>query len=152
MAKIELGDIFEIETAKGKAYFQCVKIDKSRGDLIKVFNKLYHERAEFIESVIKVKDNYFIGFPLGAAYRRKLIEKVGNISLPDDFELPKYMRSKHVIQGRFFGWHIINTSTWKRQLVEKLSEEQKQLSPWGIWNDTLLKESLESGWNLEKWN
>ncbi|NYE07484.1 hypothetical protein F4694_004295 [Bacillus niacini] len=24
--------------------------------------------------------------------------------------------------------------------------EQKQLSPWGTWNDTLLKERLDEGW------
>jgi len=151
MSKIELGDIFEIDTRKGKAYFQCVRIDKIKLDLIKVFNKIYQKRPESIESVITVKDNYFIGFALSTAYRRKLVEKVGNVTLPIDFDLPKYMRSKHVIRGQFLGWHIIDTNTLKRELVEKLSIDQQHLSPWGIWNDTLLKESLESGWSLENW-
>ena len=151
MSKIELGDIFEIKTSKGKAYFQCVKIDKVKGDLINVFNKLYDERPSSIEKVTNVLDHYFIGFPLSAAYKRKLVEKVGNISLPNDFELPAYARDKHVIRGEFLGWHIVDVNTLKRQFVEKLSIEQKNLSPWGIWNDTLLKEQLERGWNLENW-
>jgi len=151
MSKIELGDVFEINTNKGKAYFQCVKIDKVRGDLINVFNKLYNERPPSIDKVINVKDHYFIGFPLSAAYKRKLVEKVGNIPLPNDFELPKYMRDKHVIRREFLGWHIVDVSTLKRQFVEELSPEQKQLSPIGIYNDTLLKEMLERGWNLENW-
>jgi hypothetical protein len=151
MSKIEIGDVFEIDTNKGKAYFQCVKIDKVRGDLINVFNKLYDERPLSIDAVTNVKDHYIIGFPLVAAYKRKLVEKVENIPLPNDFELPQYMRDKHVIRGEFLGWHIIDVNTLKRQFVEKLSPEQKQLSPIGIYNDTLLKEMLERGWSLENW-
>ena len=152
MAKIELGDIFEINTAKGKAYFQCVKIDKLNCDTIKVFNQLYDERPSSITSLLHVPDYYFIGFALGAALKRKLVEKIGNIPLPTNFESPKYMRSKHVVRGQFLGWHIVDTKTLKRQFVERLSSEQKQLSQWGTWNDTLLKERLESGWNLENWS
>jgi hypothetical protein len=151
MSKIELGDVFEINTNKGKAYLQCVKIDKLRGDLINVFNKLYNESPSSIDEVINVKDHYFIGFPLSVAYRRKLVKKIGNVPLPDDFELPKYMRDKHVVRKEVLGWHIVDVNTLKRQFVEKLSPEQKQLSPIGIYNDTLLKEMLECGWNLENW-
>jgi hypothetical protein len=151
MSKIELGDIFEINTNQGKAYFQYVKIDKVKSDLINVFNKLYDERPPSIDKVINVKDHYFIGFALSAAYKRKLVEKVGSIPLRDDFELPVYMRDKHVIKGEFLGWHIVDVNTLKRQFVEKLSPEQMQLSPIGACNDTLLKEMLERGWNLENW-
>jgi len=151
MAKIELGDIFEIITSEGKAYIQCVKIDKVNCDIIKVFNQLYDERPSSIESVTNVQDYYFIGFALSAAFRRKLVEKIGNIPLSIDFELPKYMRDKHAIRGELIGWHIVDVNTLKRQFVEKLSAEQKQLSPIGIYSDTLLKEMLERGWNLENW-
>jgi len=151
MTKIELGDIFEINTVKGKGYFQCVKIDKRNCDTIKVFNQLYDEKPVSIENVTNIPDFYFIGFALGPAFKRKLVEKVGNVSLPIGLELPKYVREKHKVRGQFLGWNIIDTSTLKIQLVENLSDEQKQLSPAGIWNDTLLKEKLESGWNLEKW-
>jgi hypothetical protein len=151
MSKIALGDIFEIDTRKGKAYFQCVKIDKVRGDLINVFNKLYDEAPTVIEKAINVEDHYFVGFPLSDAYKRKLVEKVGNIPLPNDFELPAYMRDKHVIKGELLGWHIRDVNTLKRRFVEKLSPQQKKLSPVGIYNDTLLKEMLEQGWSFENW-
>jgi len=152
MAKINTGDIFEIDTNKGKAYFQCVKIDKLKCDTIKVFNQLYDERPSSIENIANVNDNYFIVFPLSVALHRKLVSKVGYIPLAPDFELPKYTRDKHVIRRQFLGWHIVDNTTLKRQFVEKLSAEQKLLSPSGIWNDTLLKEQLEAGWNLENWN
>jgi hypothetical protein len=152
MAKIELGDIFELDTAKGRAYFQCVKIDKLKWDTLKVFNKLYDERPLSTESIIKVGDHYFIGFALSAAFKRKLVVKIGNIPLSNDFELPQYRRIKHIVREEVLGWFIVDITTWKRQFVEVLSLEQKKLSPWGVWNDTLLKEKLESGWNLESWD
>lgn len=151
MSKVDLGDIFEIGTEKGKAYFQCINIDKERCDTIKVFNKLYDVRPLNIEEVTHESDCYFVGFPLGAAHRRKLVEKVGNLPLSKDFKLPEYTRDKHVIRKEFLGWHIVNTSTLKRQFVKELSAAQKQLSPCGVWNDTLLKEMLERGWNLKNW-
>ena len=61
------------------------------------------------------------------------------------------MRTEHNIRGEFLGWHIVDTETWQRQLVKTLSPEQKKLSPWGIWNDTLLIENLVNDWSLEKW-
>lgn len=149
MAKVELGDIFEINTNKGNAYFQCVKIDKLKWDIIKVFNQLFDERPS-LNIIVDIHDSYFVGFALGAAFKRKLVEKIGNVPLEPDSKLPEYMRSNHAVRGQHLGWHIIDTATWKRQLVEKPSEEQMRLSPWGIWNDTLLKEKLESGWNLSK--
>lgn len=151
MKKIDIGDIFEIGTKKGKGYFQCVKLDKIRCDTIMIFNKLYKERP-LIESIIDVDDRYFVGFPLGAALNRKLVEKVGNVSLPINFQFPTQSREEHVIQGEFLGWHIIDNKTLRRELVKTLSPEQMKLSPLSIWNDTLLKEMLEKGWSLKDWN
>ena len=151
MAKVELGDIFEIITTKGKGYFQCVKIDQVRGDLIKVYNKVYNDKPLLISDMVSVKDAYYIGFPVNAALNRKLISKIGNIPLPANLELPTHMRDKHIIQGEFLGWFIIEVKTLKRQFVEELTQEQRSLSPIGLYNDTLLKERLERGWNLENW-
>jgi hypothetical protein len=92
MFRIGLGDIFEINTNEGKAYFQYVKIDKIRGDLINVFNKLYDSRPSHIEIVTNVKDHYYVRFSLITAYKRKLIEKVGYIPLPVSLELPHCYR------------------------------------------------------------
>ncbi|GGA49178.1 hypothetical protein [Psychrobacillus lasiicapitis] len=56
-----------------------------------------------------------------------------------------------MVNGVLICWHIIDYDTWSRENVERLSKEQKQLSPWGIWNDTLLKQRLAEGWTLDKW-
>ncbi|WP_156350813.1 hypothetical protein [Psychrobacillus sp. FJAT-21963] len=56
-----------------------------------------------------------------------------------------------MVNGELICWHIIDYDTWKRETVERMTEEQKQLSPWGIWNDTLLKQRLAEGWTLDRW-
>jgi hypothetical protein len=72
----------------------------------------------------------------------------GNFNLPQDFVLPKIFRSKCTIKGQFINWHIIDYETWKIEQVQGLSDEQKQLSPWETWNDTLLKERLDEGLDI----
>jgi hypothetical protein len=53
--------------------------------------------------------------------------------------------------GKLISWHIIDYNTWNRKSVIKLNEIQIRLSPFEIWNDTLLVERLEDDWDLEKW-
>lgn len=151
MPKLKLGDIFEIKTQKGNGYFQCVYSAKSNGELIKVFYKLHRQRPANLEDIVYDDDFYYIGFPLKFALKRKLVELVGHIFVEKDFEKPQYARSPHVIRGEFQGWHIIDTTTLKRTLVPKLTEEQKRLSPHGIVNDIYIKDRFEEGWRLESW-
>ncbi|MDQ0639853.1 hypothetical protein QF042_003418 [Pedobacter sp. W3I1] len=145
----KIGDIFEINTPKGKAYLHYIYKDPTIGDLVRVLPGLHCERPANFDKLAGSKERYMIYFPLAAANKQKIVEKVGSYLFK--FEKPKYMRTEHIVKGEFLGWHIINTDTWQRQLVKSLNSEQKQLSPWGIWNDTLLVENLVADWNLEKW-
>jgi hypothetical protein len=151
MKKNQIGDVFEITTNKGLGYFQCVNTHKTKGELIIVFNKLYSEEQKDLELIISVPDYYFYNFPLIYAWKRKLVRIVGNCSIPQKIEIPLFMRDKHIIRGEFLGWHIINTETLQIQLVQNLNEEQKNLSQFGIINDTFLKERLEAGWSPRNW-
>jgi len=150
MSKIRIGDIFEINTPKGKGYLHYVYKDKLMGDLIRVLPGLYSERPDNLSELAKSKERYMIFFPLSAAYKKKSIEYAGRLDLID-FVKPGYMRDTHIVRGDFLGWHIIDTNTIHRQLVKNLTIEQGKLSPWGIWNDTLLIERLVTGWTLEEW-
>lgn len=150
MARIKVGDIFEINTPKGRAYLHYIYKDKTTGDLIRVLPGLYSKRPANFDTLAGSKERYVVFFPLSAANKQKIVEQVGYYPA-DNFGKPKYMRTEHFVRGEFVGWHIIDTETWQRQLVKKLTPEQKQLSPWGIWNDTLLIENLLTDWSLEKW-
>ncbi|HNR90456.1 MAG TPA: hypothetical protein PKM65_19115 [Spirochaetota bacterium] len=150
MAKVKIGDMFELVTPKGKAYLHYIYKDKSLGDLIRVLPGIYHEEPiDYIE-IAKQKELYLIFFPLSAAYKRNLVKQVAHYD-DNNFQKPKFMREKHVIHGEFKGWYIVDTDSWNNQFVTKLTDEEKLLSPWGIWNDSLLIDRIVEGWTLEKW-
>ena len=150
MKKPKLGDVFEIITPKGNAYLHYIHKDKTIGDLIRVLPGLFTERPDDFDAIASAKERYIIFFPLSAANNRKLVERVGFYPA-DEFEMPKYMRTKHFVGKEYLDWHIVDTDTWKRQLLNSLTPEQMQFSPWGIWNDTLLIERLVDDWSLDKW-
>lgn len=151
MARLTLGDIFELETSKGKAYLHFIHKEHNIGELIRVLDGLYPERPSCFEELAGAAEQFMIYFPLAAAKRRKIVARVGNFPAKA-FAIPRYMRTTHYVRGEFLGWHIVNTGSWKTTLVKELSPEEKQLSPWGTWNDTLLIERLEQNWSLENWS
>lgn len=149
--QLKVGDVFEIITPNGIGLFQYVHKDETIGQLIRVLPSLYEEGYILEKKLVEKKELYFIHFPLSSALKQKVVSKKGNFNLPQDFVLPSKFRSKHTINGEFISWHIIDYKTWKREEVQELSDAQKQLSPWGTWNDTLLKERLAERWALDNW-
>lgn len=150
MAKMIIGNIYEINTEKGKAYLHYIFKDDELGELVRVLPGLYSEKPTNFNELVESEELFSVFFPLSFANKKKIVEFVGNYS-DKKFTKPNYMRSEHIVKGEFLGWHIVNTDTWERQLVKKLSQEQKTLSPWGIWNDTLLVERLVGNWKLSEW-
>jgi hypothetical protein len=95
MKKIQIGDIFELETAKGKGYLHYVYKDDSYGELIRILPGLYSERPSKLEGLASGKERYMIFFPVGLATRKKSIQIVGFYSA-NNFGIPRYMRSPHL--------------------------------------------------------
>ncbi|PIC62581.1 hypothetical protein CSV79_16305 [Sporosarcina sp. P13] len=152
MALLKIGDVFGIETSNGIAYFQYVHKNEEIGSLIRILPNLNQDNKDEFNKLVEQKELYLIHFPLGDALRQKIVSKMGNYPIPKEFVLPKKFRVKHIIKGEFICWHIVDYDNWQRERVEKLNDEQKQLSPWGTWNDTFLKERLVEGWTLDKWD
>lgn len=150
MKRIKLGDIFEINTPKGKAYLHFIYKDSVLGELIRVLPGLYSDRPVNLGDLAKLNECYMVSFPLAAAVKKTIVIPVGFYPA-SDFSKPRFMREEHIVRDEFLGWFIVDTDTWKRQLVKNLTPEQKKYSPWGIWNDTLLVESLVNDWKLEEW-
>ena len=148
--KIELGDIFELKTSKGYVYLQCVRIpvDKRQDvELVRIYYKVHPIQTKDF-SLIQKSSFFYLNFVLQAAYNRKIVEKVGNVPLESDFKPPRYFRTKNPFGE---GWQIVDSVNWHRETIEKLTNEQLKLSPWGGWNDTLIIERLDEGWTLENW-
>lgn len=150
MKKIKIGDIFEIPTKNGWAYMQYIKAPKNKSEIekVRIFYTVYEKRPKEISDVLS-SDYFFLSFVLGRALRLNIINNVGNYSIPETLEYPRFFRTEHLFKENW--WQIVDSKTSHRKSVEKLSQEQKKLSPWGTWNDTLLKENLENGWTLDKW-
>lgn len=153
MTNLKLGDLFTINTSKGKALLQFVHNNKDIGELIRVLPGLYPDSLPELEKFIQKPELFLVHFPLKAAKKKNIIEHIGNYKIPNHFSIPRFMReTKKDKNGNFISWQIIDYTTWKREPVTKLSDEQKQLSPWGIWNDTLLIDRLTQDWTLDNWN
>jgi hypothetical protein len=147
--KLIAGDIYRIKTKLGFAFFQYFETSEEI-EYIRVLATI-SEGGNITQEEIDRKERWTIGFPVKAATRKKIIERIGNFGIPENFTTPKYARTPHNIRGEHLGWHIVDRNTWNLQLKTELDEEDLEISPWGIWNDTLLIERLEGNWSLSDW-
>lgn len=107
--------------------------------------------SNHLENLVNEKELYFISFPLKYAVKKKCVKLIGNYNVPEFVKVTRYYRDTHIIRGEFICWHIVDSETLKRRSVKELSDEEKMLSEWGSWNDTLLAERIAEGWTLDKW-
>jgi hypothetical protein len=149
MKKVQIGNIFEIDTPNGKGYLHYI-YNNNVISVVRVLQGLHKELLPDLESLASMNERYLILFPVQAAVNKKIIKPVG--SYPEtSYAIPPFMRNEYNVKGVSLGWHIVNTANWHRQHVENLTAEQLKLSPWESWNDTLLVERLVSDWKLEDW-
>ncbi len=153
LKKIKYGDVFEIITKNGVAFFQCVKeTSTTECEIIRILPGVYKESESIdLNNLVQEKEVFFVQFALKYAVKKKCVKPVGNYVVPENVEIPKYFRDKHIIKGKFISWHIINSDTLQIRSVKELTDEEKLLSPAGIWNDTLLGERIAEGWKPEDW-
>lgn len=151
MMRIKEGDLFEIETPEGKAYFQHIIKDPMMGHLIRVFPKIYSQALDYPEAIVKEKESFFTYFPLAAALKKNIVRYVGKSNVPFESKKPTFMRQALSIGngGKVLNWRIINMDSGEIEVVESLSEDQKKLSLRECWNDTLLIERICERWKPE---
>jgi hypothetical protein len=146
--KIKIGDMFSIKTSKGKVYLHCLKIEKG-DEIVRVLDGFFPSGCVNLDALANKPERFFLGFPVNAAYSRKIIDLEGYVSA-ETYPVPNIMRStmkwpdgvKH---------YIVDVKTLKRKQITELTADYLALSPFGRWNDTLLIERLETGWKLEDW-
>lgn len=94
---IKPGDVFEIHTAKGVAYFQFVKKIPPMGSLIRILPGTHD--GKFVDRCILAEQetNFWIFFPVATALKRKLVRKV------DYCDIPLHARKTPIFRS---GWWI----------------------------------------------
>lgn len=152
MTKIKIGDVFKINTPNGEAYLQYVHEDETIGELVRILPGVYEKLPENLNEIVAGKEAYLLHCPLKPAIRHKIIEAISNYDISQDFKIPQKFRTEITDdEGNLIGWCIVDYVTWYNDVVYELTEEQIQLSPWGIWSYPLLVERVSEGWALENW-
>jgi hypothetical protein len=148
--KLTSGDVFRIKTENGYGFMQYIETTHLGVEYVRVLDFMSDSEELSISEVYK-KERWCIEFCLKIAARRKIVSKVANFGIPVNFETALFARTEHNIKDEFLGWFIVNRKTLQRELKKNLSDEELKLSPFGVMNDTLIKEYLECDWKLDDW-
>lgn len=153
LPRIENGDVFKIKLTTGYGLIQCVKKSTSTEcEIIRVLRGVHQDiNDRLVSAVIGSLELFFALIPLKYALKSKMILYVTNHPIPVVSEAPKYFRDKHIIRSDFLGWDIVDSETLQRKLVQDLTKEEQELSPWGIFSIPDLVERIEESWVPANW-
>lgn len=146
MAKLKIGDVVEIMTAKGLFYAQYTHKHKQYGALLRVCRHSFNTRPCNFSELVEEEPAFMCFFPLSAAVDKGIVLIVSNIALPPNaIKFPTFRAGVVDPATRRVSvwWLWDGENEWR---VGDLSAEQRKLPIRGVWNDTLLVERIESGW------
>ncbi len=144
--KLKPGDIFEIETQNGSAYFQFVLNHNIYGSLIRVFHDIGKKNNEELKTLVQKKSNFLAFFPLSSALRKKIVVFKTNSSIPPSEEAMPLFKAGVVNPdtNKVSVWWL-----WDGVKEWKYDGDKKEIKDYpirGIWNDTLLKDRIVNKW------
>jgi hypothetical protein len=146
---ISIGDVFEIATTKGKAYFQFVKKVPPMGSLIRVLPGTYADLPD-LDVLVAEQTNFWIFFPVSAALKQGIVNSVKKCAIPEHSQKIPTFRAGIVDPSTGCvntWWFWDGEKEWK---VGEITAEQRKYPIRGTWNDTLLVQRIEDGWLPEK--
>jgi hypothetical protein len=146
---VRRSDVFEIAVPAGFAYLQCVCKNDDYGHLIRILPGVFSAPPLDVRELVDGKELYFVYFPLGVAVARHLVRYVASEPASAGSIPTMRRRGGMTAGGRVQNWWIVRPDG-SEELVEALSEGQKQLSLQEIWNDTFLIERISSGWRPDE--
>ena len=147
----KVGDLYEIETAKGLAYFQYNLENHEWSSLIRVLQGFYKSRPSqgCLAELVKKSHRFQQFLALNKAIREK------EVSFIETFPVPEFAQKLPIFKGSNHHktppedkiWYLWNgEKTW---CAGKLSfEEQKKYPLRGLCDATALKHFIETGMSL----
>jgi hypothetical protein len=149
LARPKIGDVVEIDTGQGLAYAHYSHQHPTYGALLRVFADLKAERPADLAAVVSGEPTFRTFFPLAAAVQRKIVSIAGHVPLSEEAKRFPTFRAGVVDPrtGRVATWWLWDGQNEVR--VGPLTDEMRRLSIRGVWNDTILKERILSGWTPE---
>lgn len=144
------GQVFSIATEKGFGFIQYIETDCLGIEYVRVLQPMKGTDT-ITQKEVNLKQRWCCGFLVEIAHKRELINSVRIFSLPLKYKVEYWTRSPHNVRDKHLGWHIVHRETLKRKFKSKLKRRHLKLSPHGIFNDTLIKEYLDSDWKLSEY-
>lgn len=147
-----LGDVIEIPTPKGFAYAQYTHkhVEPPKyGCLIRVFPQLYSERPDSFNEILLENPSIITFFPLGAACKKGIVKIVSNELISAASRgFPIFRTGVANSNGQVENWWLWDgVKEWP---IGKLNDGMEKYPIRGVWNDTLLIESIVASWCYEK--
>jgi hypothetical protein len=138
----QIGDVIEIETARGLAYAQYSHEHRDpprMGSLLRVLPGLYETRPAQFAPLVEQEEQFWVFFPLGAAARGQLVRIVANEPLPDPKRPFPVFRARNA-SGPWWMWD------GKREWRARPGDPWTPRALRSTWNDTMLIERIAEGW------
>ena len=157
--KLKIGDIYEIKTPIGLAYFQYTHDGRDNGALIRVLPGVYTSRPQDFGVLGRQKELYFVFYTLEYDLRSRKVESVSNQPVPEwAKEFPTMRKRGGVARGGgTLNWFIghglkLDRIGEMRQAlnVRELTPEQKKLSIAMLTNYGPLVKDIVRGWTPER--
>ena len=143
-----IGDIIEIRTSRGLAYAQYTHEHSTPpryGSLLRILPGFYDTRPKTFDVLVQQPYLFMAFFPLNAAIRQGIVERVAHVPVPPDLkEFPIFRCGMtNPATGKIHDWWLWDGKReWR---VGTLTEEQKKLPTCHIVNDTMLIIMMERG-------
>jgi hypothetical protein len=149
MARVKVGDVFELSTDRGLVYAQCTHRHPMYGELVRVLPGFFEKRPEEFAELVGRPTKFCTFFPLQAAATKRVVIVVANEPVPPEAQAFPVFRAGVVnpATGKVDVWWLWDGE--KEWRVGRLSDEQRRLPIRGVWNDTLLIERIVSDWTPE---
>lgn len=145
-SKAKSGDIFELKTSVGLAYFQCVRRVPQWGMMIRVLIGTYSDRPNSLAAIAQQAERFVTFFPVDFALKKNIVVLVGCEDIPATFQRNPLFRAPGLRDrdGRVMKWFLIDGD---REIpLGALTPEQRKLPIQVLVNDTALIEMIENNW------
>jgi len=137
----KIGDVVEIATPQGLAYFQFTHKHPQYGALIRVLPGVYNTRPADLPALVQKPERFVAFFPLGAACNRNICQIVAEANIPEASRtFPLFKAGVKNSAGVVECWWLWDGE--KEWRIGSLKSEHRDLPVRGVWNDTLLIERI----------
>lgn len=146
VASLKIGDVVEVKTSRGFSYLHYTHKHRQYGALLRAFAGFHDTRPSALPELMARPAAFQCFFPLRAALDQGIVSVVGNVELSaSEKNFPTFRAGvMNPATRKVDVWWLWNgQEEWK---VGDLTAEQRRLSIRGVWNDTLLRDRLESEW------